>query len=166
MTENLPETYDAATGEVVPAENASPRLLSPETIRDIKSYQAAIDALVVAGVMPEEASDFKVVDDKGTLCGIPMVFLQWRFNEGDMGTFVSIEAVTEDGRKVVINDGSTGILPQMQKFTEKKLEHPGMTDAASRAGLVANNGLRRSDFTYTDEKGKKTPATTFYVSGL
>lgn len=149
-----------------PAEGQkAPRLLDDDTTRGITDIQTALAALKAAGVVAEKASTYDVLDNKDELVGKDMVLLQWRFNDGDMGPFVSIEAVTADNRKVVINDRSTGIYAQLKSRTEKLIA-AGVTPAAAHAGIHANTGLRRSDFMYTDAEGKERPAKTYYVAGL
>ena len=100
-------------------------------------------------------------DEKATLVGVPMILLDWRFNSGDMGTFVSIMAAVKAGdtmRKVIINDGSTGICAQLETLEFRGIVGP----------LLVKNGLVRSDYDYedTDKNGKKVmrPATTYYLS--
>ncbi len=100
-------------------------------------------------------------DEKATLVGVPMILLDWRFNTGDMGTFVSIMAAVKSGdtmRKVIINDGSTGICAQLETLYNRGIVGP----------LLVKNGLVRSDYDYedTDKNGKKVmrPATTYYLS--
>lgn len=156
------EGVDVTTGEIV-EKGPNTRLI--ENTRNIQSFDDALAALRLAGVEPEIAADFELADDKGTLVGVPMVFLQWRFNTDPKGrVFVSIEAVTKDGRKVVINDGTKrGIRDQLLDLTEDRLAH-GDPIAAAHAGLVANAGLRRSD--YDESDGAAAEGTSWYVQGL
>lgn len=101
-------------------------------------------------------------DDKATLVGVPMILLDWHFNTGDKGTFVSIMAAVKAGdsmRKVIINDGSTGICAQLENLDNRGITGP----------LLVKNGLVRSDYDYEEEDKKtgkivKRPATTYYLS--
>lgn len=130
--------------------------LSDAEIRNIDTMDAAIAALggdVVA--VFSESGEWDVVADKGTLVKVPFVGLRWRFTEGDMGSFVSLEIVTEDGRRLVVNDGSTGIYRQLRTLTD---------ETGRMQGITCRKGLRRSDYTYADEKGLERPATTFYLA--
>lgn len=108
-------------------------------------------------------------DEKSRLLGQPFFILDYRFNEGDQGEFVSMRVVTRSGDKYVVNDGSTGIFAQMKGVAEK-----GVT-----SGIACRHGLRKSDYKYCPEcretlkKGETscgfhpeaTPkaASTFYI---
>jgi hypothetical protein len=106
---------------------------------------------------------FTILDtkDKASLIGKPMALLEWRFNESATGRFVSIRAVVKVGksngdiRKVIINDGSTGILQQLDSFTKQ---------TGKQAGLIVQRGLRVSSYMYEDkESGVQRPAETYYL---
>lgn len=151
------------TGKDV-AENVRTRVL--EDTRSISSFEQAIQALAAAGVEAEQASEFELVKDKKTLVGIPMVFLNWRFNEDEKGReFVSVEAVTKDGRKVIFNDGSKrGIRDQLKDYTESKLAKNPEAYASAYAGLIANAGLRESE--YSEEDGAAADGSSWYIQGM
>lgn len=134
-----------------------------EVLAGIGSFADAMQVLSDAGInaidYSEEFGDgftlLKGNDEKATLVGVPFVILGIKFAEGDYDTdFAILHVVTEDGRKCVVVDGSTGIRSQAHVMADK-----GIT-----AGVLVKNGLTRSDYDYIDEKGKKTPATTFYLS--
>lgn len=128
-----------------------------ETLGGIHSFSDAMAVLSDKGLTPVDASDFGTgfsVVDKATLVNTPFVILRMKFNDGDHGVFVSCEAVTEDGRKVVINDGSTGIRAQCERIHKTAPGQP----------VLVKRGLTRSDYTYIDEKGTSKAATTFYLS--
>jgi hypothetical protein len=102
--------------------------------------------------------------DKASLVGVPMFFIQWRFNSGDLGEFVSIEAITKaDGRKVVINDGSTGIRDQLMELTTTRILKGMSRTSSLTLALEANSGLRVSRLR---ERGwhRQGPRTTCRVS--
>jgi hypothetical protein len=108
-------------------------------------------------------------DDKSRLLGQPFFILDFRFNIGDQGDFVSMRVVTKNGDKYVVNDGSTGLYAQLKTVAEK-----GVT-----RGIACRHGLRKSDYLYCPEcretlkKGENncvfhpdvTPkkASTFYI---
>jgi len=106
-------------------------------------------------------SGFTVCEDKRQLIGVPLVIIQWRFSAGDYGTMVNAAVMTQDGRKLIVNDGSTGIMQQLLDVTDKRAEknHP-----TPQAGLLVKEGLTVSDYTFTDAKGETAPASTFYLS--
>lgn len=136
-----------------------------EKLLAIGSFDDALSLLAEEGIVVDAASEtlgngFSVIQDKGVLVGAEMILLSWQFNQGDMGEFVSINAVVklpghQTPAKLVINDGSTGIRDDLKKYTER---------TGKTAGLYVKKGLRRSDYDYTDEKtGETRGATTFYL---
>lgn len=129
------------------------------TDADVANLSSMADALAALGgdVVStfSESGEWDVLEDKAHLVGVPFVGLRWRFNAGDAGEFVSLEVITEDGRRLIINDGSTGIYRQLKRLTD---------ETGRTTGIACKKGLRRSDYTYTDEKGESRPATTFYLS--
>lgn len=150
-----------ANRETVPADIV-PNRISDDELSGIKSFD---DAMALAeqyhgSVLPADevlGNGFAVISDKSVLIGVPMILLQWRMNDGDQGTFVSVSAVarTEMGmKKVIINDGSTGIRDQLAKYSQK---------TGRDGGLVVKKGLRRSDYDVTMDDGSVKHATTFYL---
>lgn len=131
-----------------------------EALSSIASFDDAIALLKSAGVELHDSSEFGdgfEVVDKANLVDVPFVILGMKFAEGEFGGdgFVVIHLVTEDGRKCIITDGSTGVCKQARKYAEKGLV----------AGVVFRNGLIRSDYKWTDPSdGREKPATTFYLS--
>jgi hypothetical protein len=103
----------------------------------------------------EYGTGFEVLDKdaKGQLVGVPFIVLDWTLNEGDFGEFVSLRLVTQDNRKLIVNDGSTGIAKQIREIAE----------VGEQRALYVKKGLRRSDYEYTAKDGSKKPATTFYL---
>lgn len=154
-------TRDGSAQEIMPPNNA-PKIWDDESLRNISSFSDAMDAALAMGGV-EDYNDFGTgfsVVDKASLIGQAFVILEWRFHKGDFGVFVSAAAVTEDGRKVVINDGSTGICQQLLDVTDQR-ETRGAPNP--QANLIVRNGIRASDYTYTDDKGNEIPATTYYL---
>lgn len=105
---------------------------------------------------------FRLLANKDTLIDVPFIALGWRFNPGDFGEFVTMMVVTEDGRKFIVNDGSTGLCQQLATYTNSTGRHGGM---------LVKRGLTRSDYEYEDatlldSEGKPTkrPASTFYLN--
>lgn len=77
--------------------------------------------------------------DKAKLAGKPFLLLFWTFNPGDFGDyFVSCAAMTSDGQKFILNDGSSGIYTQLREFS---IEHDGR-----QGGLLVEGGLRMSQY--------------------
>lgn len=141
----------------------APPLWSDDQLRDIKT----LDDLAVAlsgreDVKVFDASEFgngyEVLDKEGKdkLIGVYFAIMDWRFNDGDQGEFVSVTVLTEKGDRYVINDGSTGICEQLREIQKA---------AGGTAVIRVKKGLRVSRYTYTDEKdGKEKPAATYYLS--
>lgn len=132
-------------------------LLAIETFDD--ALRLTADELGgIANVGDELGNGFAILDKKDSLIGVPCVFMSWNFNEGDFGPFVSaqVAARSESGgvRKLIVNDGSTGIYAQLSAYTKR---------TGKMGGLMARAGLTRSDYEYTDSEGKTRPASTFYI---
>lgn len=152
------EVVNKGTGEIT----ESKRPFSDAELRNLTTLDG-VRALL--GDQIAQASDFgngfAILDANGKarLVDVPLLFLHWTFNKGDMGEFVSALVVQTDKManvvgKFVLNDGSTGIYRQLRDIT---------TDTGMDRGLFVANGLRRSDYTFVDEDGTEKPATTFYI---
>lgn len=152
---------------ILPASVNSPSVFRDADLAAIGSFADAVKALEAFNVAVEKTSDygtgFVIVKDKNVLIGVDFLILDWRFTDSSKyeGDFVSAACVTKDGRKLILNDGSTGIRDQLKLVTSERIkkghDHP-------QAGILVQNGLVRSDYDYTDEKGKTTKASTFYLS--
>jgi hypothetical protein len=127
-----------------------------EFLSSVDSFAGAIAALEKIGATVVDSDDlghgFKVTD-KATLVKVPMLIMGYRFQESDTAQFVTVFAVTEDDRKVIFNDGGTGIYAQLQKYNEKAIN-----------SILLRDGLTRSDYQYADDKGVMRDATTYYLS--
>lgn len=139
--------------------------LSAQDFRDVDGLDAAIALLKEA--YGEEAVEtasqalgdgFALTKNKDRFIGVPLVFMHWTISDGDYTDeetgeptkFVAARIVTEGG-KFIITDGSTGISRQLIQYTE-------MT---GRTFLVAQRGLRKSDYRKID--GARADGTTYYV---
>lgn len=147
--------------------NNAPAVFIDADLATITDFSSAIEALNAAGVEVESSTDygtgFEILKDKDMLKGVDFVILEWRFNDSDKyeGDFVSATLVTKDGRKLILNDGSTGIRDQLRMITNLRIKngHP-----KPQAGILVRNGLTKSEYNYTDEKGKTAKAATYYLS--
>jgi hypothetical protein len=135
--------------------------VSDDALGEITSFDDALALLTEtygeAGIVV--ASDvlgdgFAMLTNKDLLIGVTFVAVKWTITMGDHGEFAVVKLVTIDGKKYVVTDGSTGLHQQLSDFSAKTGRY---------GGLVVKNGLRKSDYTYTDENGKETPATTYYL---
>lgn len=150
--------------EIMPIKQ--PRLFTDETLAAIDSFDAVLALVQSQGLATANASDlgngFVLLanKDKPKLVGVSFVILDWRFNDGDHGEFVSMMVLTKDGKKYIVNDGSSGIYENMKTLTRK------LNDG--RAVTYVPKGLTQSDYffdeTQPDGTVKRKPATTFYLS--
>lgn len=99
-------------------------------------YGGVIDASTELG------NGFTLVE-KIDLTGERMVLLHWQFNEGDHGEFASIAAVTGSQKRIIFNDGSSGVYAQLREFTQ---EHK------RSGGMLAPRGLRANTYDTCPEK--------------
>lgn len=135
-------------------------------IRTMKDVDAILEMI---GAEVDDFSEYGsgfAITDKATLVGVPLKILEWRFNSGDMGGFVSFAAVTGDGRKVIVNDGSTGIRNQLETVT---IQRRAKGAVFPQHGLNVPHGLTRSDYTkllpnpQRPDELVETRATTYYL---
>lgn len=141
---------------------------------ELAQIQNAADALALFG--PDTANELEDISDYGSgfeilprdrkdsLIGTPLFLVQWKFTDSKeyVGSeFVSVHLVTEDGRKWILNDGSTGICAQLRRVTARRLRE-GKSNPQS--ALRVKNGLRKSEYPTEDAKGNKITGTTYYLS--
>lgn len=145
--------------------------LTPETVKAATATYKGIDfipdtweevAEAFAGeIVVFEGSPWKVVD-KDTLIGVPFMICDVRVSWSTKfdNPFVNILALTKENEKVVINDGSTGIMEQMLHMLNK---------SKRKAGIMCENGLRKSEYevevydAFKDET-KTIQAATYYIA--
>lgn len=130
----------------------------PEGVKLKDMSLADLQALISFGDAAEvlESDQFgPVLTDKDVLVGTPFLLVEWEENPGDFGdTFVTLKVITMDGRRFIVNDGSSGISQQLKLTTEKT----GRT-----VGMSCRKGLRKSEYVYTNDHGAEIPATTYYI---
>ncbi|UGC97975.1 hypothetical protein [Rhodococcus phage P19] len=137
------------------------------SLAELASIQSFEDAAALLATRYETILDsddlgdgFDLVKDKSTLLDQTMLLISWRIMDADdkmkFGEpWVIVRAVTEDNRKIVFIDGSTGIRDQLV----------GVTASSGRTGgVLARDGLRVSVYDYTDDKGVTTEAKTYYIA--
>jgi hypothetical protein len=139
------------------------RRFTTENLRAIRSFddlQALVESrpdIVVANAS-DFGTGFSILDtkDKASLVGEYLAILDWRFNNGDQGEFVSAEVLVRNGnRKFVLNDGSTGICQQL-----KDIQH---ANGGETCLLIVPRGLRVSEYDYVDAGGNTSKARTYYI---
>lgn len=94
-------------------------------------------------------------DNKALLVKQPMIIVKWDFYPGDFGKeFVSAWVITQDDKRYILNDGSTGICDQLRELTDR---------TGRKTMLGCPKGLRVSEYDYTLPTGAVTRAKTFYI---
>jgi hypothetical protein len=146
-----------------------PRGYTDDVVGAIDSFEAAFDlATQVGGEVEEFGSGVEVVDDKRLLLGVEFLALEWSFNKGDYGMFVSVLCVRRDGSKFVINSGdsASGIYPQLVGVTARRIRRAEELDESGQRGLAeaafenaqrhlyVKRGLRVSEYATDLETGK------------
>lgn len=144
---------DKSQTPATPDEN----FLSSNELASINSFDDALSIInEKMGGQVAEVSDlgdgFSVLENKETLIGTPFIIVQSVFRDGDYGPYVSCHVVTQDGRKLILNDGSTGVRDQIAMLWERKPEMKGRP-------IVCRKGLRKSTYNHPQHG----PSTTFYL---
>jgi hypothetical protein len=143
-----------ALDDIVPEQLPQASLYSEDELRGLSDWDQAMRlAMSVTGEAPIMASEemgdgFQLIDSergKATLIDVPFVLLEWTFRDGDFGTYVSCRGMTKEGRKFILNDGSTGIAEQLAKLTKD--------NNGRMSNLVVGKGLRVSEYP-TDVNGQ------------
>jgi hypothetical protein len=161
------ETISPATDQIGSA--LSPRDPLAADYAELTSFDDAFNLLTQTFgdvVSAEELGDgFSVLDNKDVLEGVPLILLRWDFRVSEEVTrklesggevpaeYVSARVMTRDGRKFIVNDGSTGLYKQLVDFTNK---------TERQGGLYVPHGLRKSEYWVETPDGKKR-AATFYL---
>ena len=130
----------------------------------INDFDSALAALQQQGVAVESIAEygdgFVVLPtaDKRTLVGVAFVIVDatFRTDKDTARDYVSLRIMTADGRKLIVNDGSVGIMKQVGELTTRR---------GSVAGLVVPQGLSGGEYT-TEVNGEKVKASTFYFQGI
>lgn len=180
--DEIAKSQEATTGIVTPDELddgslvefiTEPNTFDNETLANIDTFADAMRLATKAfgGVVNAHedknlGTGFRLTDDddKYRLIGVPLLLLDWRFNDGDFGKeFVSIHAIqqNEDGTatKLVINDGGTGICRDLRNYTDK---------TGRKGGLFLRKGLRFSDYETDIDTGiplTKAEVADYHKSG-
>lgn len=153
---NTPKATEGMTTEMVVK-------LSDDALTGITSFEDALALLTEtygaeSVVLASEVlgDGFALLDskDKHKLVGEMFVIVNWSFHIGENGEYVIARIVTANNRKLVLTDGSTGICKQLSTYS---------ANTGKYAAMVVKQGLRRSDYTFTNEQGEEKSATTYYL---
>lgn len=132
-----------------------------EALAEVTSFNDAValaesvygqDAVKVASDVLGDG--FKMLENKDQLIEVPFFALSWNFVMGDHGEYVAVKVVTETDQKLIITDGSKGIYEMLAHYSKQTGRY---------GGLFCRKGLRRSDYTYEDDKGNEQSARTYYL---
>lgn len=98
--------------------------------------------------------------DKRRLIGVPLLFLDWHWVEGDYADeYVSAHVIAPNEQGVafkwILNDGGTGVREQLRDY---------QTKYGRMGGLMARNGLRVSDYATDPDTNK--PVTKKQIGEL
>lgn len=161
MAKEAPE--ESKGQDVVPVYEEHPSILTAthsriaeDDLRAVKSFEDAIQlAAVQHGTIEDYAekygTGFDVLEDKSELVKRDLLFMEWRFHEGDfVGGFVSIIGMTAEGRKFIINDGGSGLFLDLRRITAEE---------GRNGGLRVKKGLRESVYEICPSCGKPRPQT-------
>lgn len=147
------------------------RMFTTEQLRSIKSFDDLGSLIKETGTDVVNAAEligdgFELIKDKDSLVGVPFVIVDFQFTTskdrtdpetGEPTQFVTARLVTETNRKLIINDGSTGIRDQLRSVGE-----------IGGAVLYVPRGLRVSEYQVeiVGKNGKThtEPAKTYYLS--
>lgn len=132
----------------------------PESFAELEDYFEG-----AGGLVEFQGSVYDIVQ-KSTLVGVPFAIVDIRFYKGSYGDACAVMCLVEDEdsgrvRRVVFNDGSTGIYRQCLN---------AVTRNGRRGGFACPRGLRRSDYTYQETDfdgqpiGDPRPASTYYIA--
>lgn len=140
----------------------TPAVVTPDEMMEVQNFADAFAILKAAGLEPTVVNEFELIEDKKTLIDVPFIILSYKFHPGDYGgEFVSVSAITDQNKKIVFNDGSTGIRAQLQALSDKGIQ----------TGIICMHGLRVSEYYYNadtkevsnDKAEGFAPASTFYL---
>lgn len=140
--------------EIDPAvlQMGAPQRLSDTELRGIESFDDAVRAAAaihgeVENYAEKYGTGFQPID-KTLLVNKTIVLVEWHFNSGDWGSFVSAVAVANDGTKGIINDGSTGLHHQLRDISKEQ---------GKFGGLMVSHGLSVSSYPVCAGKGCGLP---------
>lgn len=171
-------TSESQSGEIVQSPRNAPVVIGtgvPLAERiDYRQFERAVDVqqfLEDFGVATLDGSEefgdgFVLLEDKDSLVKVPFLITEFQFNPGEFGgDYIALRVIRFDNNeRYVIIDGSTGIKEQVARYIAHATGGQYKVGQTYVQPILCKSGLRRSDYDYTDEKGKVTPASTFYIA--
>lgn len=162
------DTKEMVPGTTLPA-NSVNNLLQQKEAKELKSVEDIVNRFTNYGGkvydIAEIQPDFALVDST-ELVNVPFTVALFQnreseefgqYNEDGIlipGGYYSVYVITDDGRRLVFNDGGTGIVPVAEHFINTTKQNGGMR---------CPWGLRASTYEKTID-GKKVKATTMYFA--
>lgn len=157
--------------ELAVIDENSKNLLDSKEVKELKTVQDIIARFSTGGAkvydVGEVIPDFGLVDSS-ELVGVPFTvahfepryseqFGRFRPEDGlfEKGLYYSVFVITDDGKRLVFNDGGTGIVPVAENFIETTHQTGGMR---------CPWGLRASSYEKVLDNGQKVQATTYYFA--
>lgn len=140
--------------------------ISESQLRDIVCFSDAISLVEsvygAVALSSEVLGDGFTLVEKDKLLDEPFVLVDYtvhtsktNFDENGEGLkFVTVRCVTKEDKRVAFNDGSTGVAQQLRDLAAREIY----------GGIYVQNGLRASEYEVLDAKGRKSSATTYYLS--
>jgi hypothetical protein len=134
-----------------------------------ETWDEMVSLLNVSGIEVDLAVDVLAdewpIVEKKKLINKALMLATWSVSEpgqGDGGgQYIVCRGITKDGKRFRFADGSTGIFKQLVNLTRERVNNGSATP---NAGLYVPGGLTVSEYEYTDDKGAKSKASTFYLS--
>ena len=140
--------------------------ITQSQLQNIVSFSDAISLVEsvygAVALSSEVLGDGFTLVEKDKLLGVPFVLVDYtvhtsktNFDENGEGLkFVTVRCVTKEDNRVAFNDGSTGVAQQLRDLAAREIY----------GGIYVQNGLRASEYEVLDAKGRKSSATTYYLS--
>lgn len=110
------------------------------------AYGETVNIANVAG------DGFVPLDDKSRLVQTPFIIVTAELHDSEAyGKVAVLRVVTEDNKRYKIRDMSSGIRDQVKTM-------------ARTGNILCPNGLRVSNYTFTNDQGKEQSASTYYLA--
>lgn len=160
MADNSPEN----NGDTAAVE----KVISSAQYKSISSFEDAMRLVedtfgqeIYSAADLGDGFDLLPSKDKAQLLGVPLLVMSANFSRskenvdpttGEMREFVSLRIVTKDGRKLIVNDGSSGIAEQVRMMWN-------MVPGSKGKPIYGPKGLRVSEYNHPEHG----PSKTFYL---
>lgn len=105
-------------------------------------------------------------DDKSVLVGVPFIIRSaWLHMNGAGVEFLYLTVETEnDGMKTIADSSTTGVKAQVLGLSGFPTDLTVESDKLTGLAFFAPKGLRVSEYTVVDNRGKSKKAKTYYIA--